>query len=278
MFFRRTWRVRVSLTWPVWFSLGWINVCFEIGGKLWKNPTFYRENSRQLQTEFCLNVPTRIWSKKNESCMQRNCIAMVRPRVAFSALWETEAASAQQDVEDPQFADPCDRSCHSTCCDYCASKGNVTELEEPDQNLPAQGSHESLGACSTGEAAQEGVYSWWRIRGGRAGSHYFSDASSTLWCSKCQLWAAQAQDNCMEVFVVAEDWWGAQDPGIIPLSQCPAPVGWSTSGRLALKSFQGGPHPPSLATRKLYSPSMYKPHTIASVKTSAFPIISQLFL
>lgn len=39
--------------------------------------------------------------------------------------------------EDPQFADSWDRSCYSTCCDYCASDGNVTKLEEPDQNLPA---------------------------------------------------------------------------------------------------------------------------------------------
>lgn len=69
-----------------------------MGGKLWKNPTFYRENSHQLQMEFCLNIATRIWPKEDESCMQRNCTAVVRPRVAFSTLRQTDAASAQQDA------------------------------------------------------------------------------------------------------------------------------------------------------------------------------------
>lgn len=183
--------------------------------------------------------------------------------------------------EDPQFANPCDRSCHSTCCDYCASGGNVTKLEEPDQNLPAPGSYEPLGACST-EAAQEGVYSRWRIKAGGAGkSLYFSDypkGSPGLCDAQCQLWAAQAQDNCTEVFTVAKDWWSALDPGTTPLSQYSAPVGWRMSGGLALKSSRGGPHLPPLAKGKLGSLSKYSPHTIASVKASAFPIISQLFL
>lgn len=67
-------------------------------GKLWKNLSFYRENSHQLQTEFCLNVATRIWSKEDESCLQMNCIAAVRPRVAFSNP-VTDAAAAQQDAK-----------------------------------------------------------------------------------------------------------------------------------------------------------------------------------
>jgi len=94
MFFRELNKVKISLTRPVWFLLDQVEVCFEMGLVSYGKLPFSTGKTLISLRRFYLNVATKIQSKTNESCMQKNCIAALTPGMAFSCSI-TDAAVAQ---------------------------------------------------------------------------------------------------------------------------------------------------------------------------------------